>query len=273
MKQRFVLMGLLSGLFRMAIAAETSPTPDSDLRGSVQPAATYAEQMATVKSGRYDIPELLFLLQDPKATTGLKPNEERAVLNEVMIRLRRMEDAGSTLEDVLMGVASDPKRDPGVREYAVQQLLLWYSKTERKTKVEAYLWKCTEDSVVSSSAILQLHHLGMNTKEALLHPLSPVVLKALARRNLRNSDQITLLLVAAESGIADALPFARDWAESSSDRLVLQAALTAIGKLGGPADLEFVNGLESRRNLNDVRKTVEFVRKRLGAETIKGVTQ
>ena len=263
MKLRSLLPGLVFGLAALAMAAEDSSPPP-------QFPTSYAEQMAAVNEGRYDVPALLSLLQDPEATSGLKPNEERAVLNEVMNSLFRMEDAAAPLEDVLMALASDANRDSGVREYAVQHLLQWHSKTERKAKVEKYLWKCTEDSVLSSSAILQLHHLARNKKSVLAQPLTPVVLNSMARPELRNSDQITLLLVAAESGISDALPFARNWAEATSDQLVLQAALTAIGKLGNREDLAFLEELESHRNLDDVRKTLESARSRLGDEAIKG---
>lgn len=272
MRLQIFLPGLVLGLAGLAMATEDS-SPSAPPPQSLQFPATYAEQMAAVNEGRYDIPVLLALLQDPEATSGLRPNEERAVVNEVMNSLVRMEDAAAPLEDVLMALASDVNRDPGVREYAVQHLLSWHAKTERKAKVEECLWKCTEDSVLSSGAILQLHHLARNKKSVLARPLAPVVLKALDRADLRNSDRITLLLVAAESGISDALPFARGWAESTSDQLVLQAALTAIGKLGHREDLTFLEELESRRNLDDVRKTLESARSRLGDVAIKGAGQ
>ena len=272
MKLCRLLLSLLCGMASLATAEEASSPASSSPQSLLLP-SSYAKQMAAVNEGRYDIPALLSLLQDPKATSGLRPNEERAVLNEVMNSLVRMEDASSPLEDVLMALAFDVNRDPGVREYAVQHLLSWHAKTSHKAKVEEYLWRCTEDSVLSSGAILQLHHLAMNNNGVLAQPLAPVVLKALAHPELRDSDRITLLLVAAESGVSDAMPYARDWAETATDRLVLQAAVTAIGKLGGPEDLAFLDALESRRNLDEVRKTVESARNRLGAGTFKGAGQ
>lgn len=268
MKARCLLLGLLCGTAGLAMAGEDRPRPSV-------PAGvlSYSELKEAVKEGRYDAEGLRRLLRDPEATTGLRPNEERAALNDVMVALIRMEPPESPVEDLLMGVASDPARDPGVREYAVQHLLIWYPKTPRKAKVEEMLWKCAEDPVLSSCAILQLHHLGNRAEKGLSRPLTPAVLGAMARQNLRNADKITLLLVAAENGMDDALPTAKAWAEATSDKLVLQAALTAIGKLGGPGDLAFLDALETRRNLDDVRKTVEFARGRLGAETIKGEQQ
>ena len=268
MKTRCLVAGLLCGMAGLAMAKEERPLP-----AVPSGALSYTELRAAVKEGRYDVEGLRHLLQDPEATTGLMPNQERAALNDVMVALLRMEDPESPLEDLLMEVASDPSRDPGVREYAVQYLLLWHPKTPRKAKVEEMLWTCTEDSVLSSCAILQLHHLGMRTEKGLSRPLAPVVLGAMARQDLRNADKITLLLVAAENSMAEALPTAKAWAEANSDKLVLQAALTAIGKLGGPGDLAFLDALETRRNLDDVRKTVEFTRGRLGSETIKGEQQ
>lgn len=265
MKSRRLLLGLLCGMAGLSVAGEGIPPPTGAL--------SYTELRAAVKEGRYDVEGLRRLLRDPEATTGLMPNQERAALNDVMAALLRVESPESPVEDLLMEVAMDSSRDPGVREYAVQHLLLWHPKTPRKAKVEEMLWTCTEDPVLSSCAILQLHHLGMRTEKGLSRPLAPAVFGAMARQDLRNADKITLLLVAAESGMTAALPIAKTWAEATSEKLVLQAALTAIGKLGGPGDLAFLDALETRRNLDDVRKTVEFARGRLGAEMIKGEQQ
>lgn len=265
MKTRCLVAGLLCSLAGLSMAGEDRVLPPA-------PAGvlSYTDLRTAVKEGRYDAEELRRLLQDPEATTGLLPNQERAALNEVMAALLRVEPPESPVEDLLMEVAMDSSRDPGVREYAVQHLLLWHPKTLRKAKVEEMLWKCTEDPVLSSAAILQLHHLGNRNGTGLSRPLGPAVLEAMARRDLRNADKITLLLVAAENGMAEALPTAKAWVESASDKLVLQAALTAIGKLGAAGDLAFLDALETHRNLDDVRKTVEFARGRLGAGTIKG---
>lgn len=268
MKIRFLLAGLLCGLAGLAMAGEdrSRPTVPSG-------ALSYAELRAAVKEGRYDAEGLRRLLRDPESTTGLLPNQERAAMNDVMAALLRVESPETPVEDFLMEVAMDSSRDPGVREYAMQHLLLWHPKTPRKAKVEALLWTCTEDPVLSSCAILQLHHLGRRSETGLSRPLASAVLEAMARQNLRNADKITLLLVAAENGMVEALPTAKVWAESASDKLVLQAALTAIGKLGTAGDLAFLDALETRRNLDDVRKTVEFARGRLDAGAIKGEQQ
>ena len=270
MSARRCMLGLLCGMAGLAWAGERSDLPPRDLRTAGPSFASYSELKASVKDGRYDVAALKEILRNPEVTRGLRPNEERAVLNEVMDSLRRSEDAGSPLEDLLMAVALGPDRDPGVREYAVQHLLLWHAKTERKAKVEDCLWKCTEDSALSAGAILQLHHLATRTKGGLSRPLAPALLASLARPKLRNSERITLLLVAAESGVPDALPYARNWADEATDRVLLSTSLTAIGKLGGPEDLAFLTGLENRRNMDDVRKTLESARARLGAGTVNG---
>lgn len=237
------------------------------------PSSSYAQQMAAVKSGRYGSEELLMLLRESGATAGMVPNHERALLNEVMNRLRHLEESDSAFADILMEVASDTNRDPGVREYAVQQLLPWHAKTDQKAKVEDYLWKCAGDPAVSSTAILQLHHLNAASSTTLAHPLAPVVIRAMARPDLRDSDRVTLLLVAAESGMAEALPFARDWAGDTADQVVLRAALTAIGKLGGQQELLFLDQLKTSRNLDEVQETVEYTRNQLAGKATKGAAR
>ena len=267
MRRISLLLGLLCGMLPLSWAGEPG---SSRLLPST---ASYVEQLSAVKGGRYDSAQLVEFLKNPEAVTGLYPHEERSVLNEVMNALRKAEAPDSGLEELLMSLAMDPDRDPGVREYAVQHLFLWHAKTVRKTKVEDYLWRCTEDPVVSSAAILQLHHFGSKSGDTLSKPLAPVVLRAMARTDLRNADRITLLLVAAECGIPDALPFARQWAEAATDRVVLQAALTAIGKLGDSRELEFLDRLEMQKNLDDIRKTVDSTRTYLAAKMANGVTQ
>lgn len=268
MSARRLAFGLLWGMAGLAMAGEGSgwSAGPSQSAGST----SYSVLKASVKDGKYGVETLRDILRTPDMTQGLRPNEERAVLNEVMDGLCRSENADSPLEDLLMEVALNPDRDPGVREYAVQHLLLWHAKTERKAKVKDCLWKCAEVPVLSAGAILQLHHLAMRTKGGLSRPLAPVLMASLARPRLRVSDRITLILVAAERGVREALPYARNWAEEAPDRVLLSASLTAIGKLGGPDDLAFLTSLEDRRNLHDVRKTLESARARLGAGTANG---
>lgn len=257
MKYRFLVLGLF------VFAVSQIGAEEQEQMRMLSSSATYPEQLAAVNGGRYGVSELMALLQNEELVSGLFPNQERSVLNEVMNRLRQMEPPDSGLEDALMRVASDSTRDPGVREYAVQHLFLWYANASRKSKVEDYLWRCTEDPVVSSTAILQLHHFGTKSGATLSKPLAPVVLKAMARSDLRNADRSTLLLVAAERGITNALPFAREWAVGVTDRVVLQAALTAIGKLGSVQDLGFLDQLGKQHNLDEVRKTLEYTQSQL----------
>ncbi len=235
--------------------------------------ASYSEQMSAVSGGRYSSQELFALLENPEAVSGLSPNQERAVLNEVMNKLRKIAAPDSVLEEAFMRIASDSSRDPGVREYAVQHLYLCHSTSENRDVVQEYLWKFAKDPILSTCAILQLHHLGLKKGITLSRPLAPVVFEAMQRGNLRNADRATLLVVAAERGWTEALPFAREWGINTGDQVVLRAVLTAIGKLGDVRDLEYLKELESRQNMQNMQKSIEFTRTSLTLEGIKDATQ
>lgn len=223
---------------------------------------TYEARMAALRAGGQGVEDLKGLLLDSGHSAGMDAVQERAYLNEVMNALRRSAGAGDGIEGTLITLASDSGRDPGVREYALQHLGLWRRNSAAPTLIEDALWRFASDPMLSASAILQLHHLGgarLKGRET----WATAVMQAISRENMRDADKTTLLLVAAESALVEALPKARDWALAAEDTALLKCAIHAVGTLGTPADLRFLDDLRSRKNLKDVDAVWAKSRERL----------
>lgn len=222
----------------------------------------YAGNVAALKSGNYGVEDLKRMLLDPANSASLDTVQERAYLNEVMNALRRTAGPDDGVEEILVAVASDSGRDPGVREYALQHLGLWGKASAQPAEAVDALWDFTEDPTVSSAAILQLHHLGgarLRGQEA----WASVLVEAINRDKLRDADRVTLLLVAAESRIAETLPKAREWALAAKDTVLLKCAIHAVGTLGTQEDLEFLDDLRTSKDLKDVEIVWAKARQRL----------
>lgn len=66
------------------------------------------------------------------------------------------------------------------------------------------------------------------------------------------ADKVTLLLVAAESRVAEALPKAREWTLAAKDTVLLKCAIHAVGVLGTQEDMEFLDAVRAQKDLKDV---------------------
>lgn len=222
----------------------------------------YADSMRALKSGVYDVDDLKRVLLDSRLSGKMDAVQARAYLNEVMNKLRQSAGAGDGVEETLVALARDSSRDPGVREYALQHLGLWGKTSGMPAEIVDTLWEFTEDPTVSSAAILQLHHLGgerFQGREAWREVLS----RAMNRGDLRDADKVTLLLVAAESQVAEALPRAKEWTLTAKDTVLLKCAIHAVGVLGTQEDLEFLDVVRAQKDLKDVEVVWAKARERL----------
>lgn len=222
----------------------------------------YADSMCALKSGGYDVDDLKRVLLDSRLSEKMDAVQERAYLNEVMNKLRQTAGAGDGVKETLVALARDSSRDTGVREYALQHLGLWVKTSIEPAEAIGALWGFTGDPTVSSAAILQLHHLG---GECLLgrEAWCDVLVQTMNRGHLRDADKVTLLLVAAESRVAEVLPRAKEWTLAAKDTVLLKCAIHAVGVLGTQEDMEFLDAVRTQKDLKDVEVVWVKARERL----------
>lgn len=187
---------------------------------------------------------------------------EQAAANEAMNELRRAASDGDGVPETLRAVAADAGRDGGVREYAVQHLGAWMRAGHDRAKVEAMLWELAEDPVAGTAAILQLHHAGGSALKGRA-AWTALLERRMARPDLRDAEKATLLLVAAESGVKETLPRAKEWAADAGDVVLLRCAIQAVGQLGERGDVAFLDALAEEKELGDARGTWDNARCRL----------
>lgn len=240
-----------------AFSQETHPVGDS--REDVG----YAAKIEMVRqAGGDDLPALYDMVRTAGAAYGLNTAQERSLVNEALNRIRQLGGGDLGLEAMLERVAKDPSRDPGVREYALQHLYLWYPDSNKKDEIERVFWEMSDGSILASVSLLYLHRLDAKGEIKGGDKLDAAVLKAMGLPGLRDADKITLMAVTSERGLKQGLPTIRDWARGPS-WLVTVAATDAIGWLGDESDLEYLKDDVAVQDIREGKAAMARAEKRM----------
>lgn len=239
------------------LSQETHPVGDS--RQDVG----YAAKIETVRrAGEGDLPALYDMVRTAGAAYGLNTAQERSLVNEALNRIRQLGGGGLGLEDMLEGVAKDPSRDPGVREYALQHLYLWYPDSGKKGDIERVFWEMADGSILASVSLLYLHRLDSKGNIKGGNKLDAAILKVMGMTGLRDADKITLMAVASERNLKKALPTILEWARGPG-WLVTVAATDAIGWLGDEDDLAYLKEDVAIQDIREGKAAMARAEKRM----------
>ncbi|MEM6885865.1 MAG: hypothetical protein AAF571_12620 [Verrucomicrobiota bacterium] len=218
-----------------------------------------------------------FLL-DPDLPAGLNENQYRFLVNQLLNRLRRIDDIES-LVLVLADVYRNPGQDLLVRDYAIQHMGLsmgtligqqqlqspgspqsavngeWL---EMKNEVEEVLWAAVEETntSISGTALLALENMVQRVDfwdepEKARARLARVAIDIANNEQASVVARITALQVAAKGEQADrVLEAARTIAGSSQNHVLRASAISVLGMRGTAEDqkllLELLNRGDSR---------------------------
>ncbi len=203
---------------------------------------SYADRMEYLSSvGQYDVSALVSILGDPANCSQMTLSQERSFINEAMNTLRRLyrEDAG--IEELLIQVAQNDSRDVGVREYALQHMMLLYDVSTHKERIAACLTNTAATPPLDVAALLQLNHLDHTHHVLDRETFADLVLQSANREGLRNADRVTLLALASERQITSILPEVRIWATNSTSRGVMIGSAAFLAGFGSQRDLAVLN--------------------------------
>lgn len=224
----------------------------------------YTERIESLQQAtRGDIRELFDALNELSMVEVLSSPQELSYLNEVMNALRRLSAPDEPLEAAFVTLATDESRLPGMREYAVQHLGSWARVSDNAYIIVQALEELTKDPIVSTSAILQLHHLRQSRAAMPREKWNGILEYAFARPDLREADRLTLLLVAKEQNWIPALPYARAWAQHTPDAQTFAAAISTLGVLGTSADVEWLNTLRNSPHAEAYNRLLDRVEEKL----------
>lgn len=189
---------------------------------------------------------------------------------EICLVLGRDEGARNEFAGVLGVIASDPKRDPVLRDYSTQHLrMLWEGAgPELRSKIKSSLKMMVRlDAVISPSALLSLHVLGCrneisasgvakdlvadNSDCAVSDGELSSVVSVFLTQTSRQSDPVTKLAalrVIREREMKSFIPELHRILDNGSNEhvTVKMAAVAALSVLGDADDLNFICSLDRK---------------------------
>jgi hypothetical protein len=188
-----------------------------------------------------------FLLQPD----GLDKGQLGQVLkNELLDVLCALNPPPAGLGDVLAQMYRNPQQDEVIRDYAVQHLGAYYEQmtgqpdsAQVEQAVQKVLWEAvreTDDSI-GGTALLALKRLSQEYHEFDQGKVASTALQMANDNNAGELSHITAFQVCAQLGTADALPVVLAAAQNGETISVRMSAIGALGQLGGPEQISFLN--------------------------------
>jgi hypothetical protein len=189
-----------------------------------------------------------FLLQPD----GLDRNQLGQVIkNALLDRLCAMNPLPAGLGDVLLQMYRDPQQNEVIRDYAVQHLTPYYEQMPARDRartgpaVQDALWEAvneTSDSV-GGTALLALKRLAQEYPGPDQARLAAAALNMAGDNQAGELNQITAYQVCAQLGNTNALPLVLSAAQNAGTIPTRISAIGAMGLLGGPDQIPFLNRL------------------------------
>jgi len=201
-----------------------------------------------------------------------------ALKNSVMEQMRGQRQLAGTWHQTLIGLAEDVRMHEVIRDYAFQHMVDWYEEVLRdesfklaREDMRKALWSALDQTTaaISGTALLSLYHLS--AQEPLIEPagVRSAALKLMSRESAPEGSKITALQVCGQMRVAEALPTARDWAQSGGSISLRAAAIAALGLMGETSDLKLLAEIGPDAATGALNSAVTAAMKKL-AERNKG---
>lgn len=226
-------------------------------------ASLQERMLALSMTDRAYIQDIFDVLDSREYSSNLTAIQEKQLLNEVMNVLRRLSSPSEPLEWGFALLAMDEERSPGLREYAIQHLGAWAKRGEKSDWAVSILLELTHDPVVSTSAVLQLHHLRKQPMAIPTEFWPEILERSTSRQNLRDADKLTLLLVAKDQQWAPALSLARQWGKATADSQLFAVAVGTMAELGTEQDISILESWKGRPQAQYNEKVLAYAEQQL----------
>jgi len=200
-----------------------------------------------------------FLRQESAADNG---QLGQVLKNRLLDVLCALNPPASGLLDLLAEIYQDQGQNTVLRDYAVQHMVAYcqqlgsdarlaQAQSEELEHAKTLLWQAlTEtDSSIAGTALLGLDRLSQAGEPDADHTkISAVALKLAGDTDAGELSRITAFQVCANLGLLDALPIVWDAAQNGATVPVQLSAIGALGMLGGPDQIPFLNNLIQGNN-------------------------
>lgn len=190
-----------------------------------------------INLARSEIDDLYAFLRDPSKNLP-------ALKNEMMNALARQEKQPEGLTSLLIGIYLDPTHDDVTRDYALQHLVVLYSKGNNPDRLEIanVLWEGVGErqGTIPGTALLGLHRLSQKDPALPRARITGAAIQMIENEEFGEPARITALQICGEAGAVEALPLAKRLAEKGETVIVRASAIAAIGRLGGTDEARFL---------------------------------
>jgi hypothetical protein len=188
---------------------------------------------------------LAAFVADSRRPAGLIDIQQRALKNDVLNVLVRVESFRSELVALLRRIQADETQDPAMRDYALQHL----SGLETGSSATTQHWRVAEGADPALAATAMLHLLSLDRTGGLSTAdrsrLAGTALKLAADEKQPETSRATALQVCARLKLTDARSLAWDVARSDKASMPFRiAAVATLGDVGGdPAIRDYLQQL------------------------------
>jgi len=178
--------------------------------------------------------------------------------NQLMDALTGMQPPLAGLRELLTEIYQDSGQDMVLRDYAVQHLAQFYRQmaatpasdasyqADELKQAQAVLWEAVgdTDSSIAGTALLGLSHLSQEGWPGLdQNRIGQAALKLAGDGSVGELTKITAVQVCASLNITDALAVVLGAAQQTASEPLAISAVGALGVLGGPGQVPFLNQL------------------------------
>jgi hypothetical protein len=175
----------------------------------------------------------------------------RALKNNLINALKDQNSPPAGLTASLIDMFHDRAQDFVIRDYAVQHLTSWYSRSsadssDAKQRIKNALEEALrENSSIAGTALLGLHRLSSADGSFDGAEIDQTALQMTKASDTSLATRITVIQICAERGLAQALPEIEHFAKARGQTALQISAIAALGQLGNAEDATLLERLES----------------------------
>jgi hypothetical protein len=217
--------------------------------------AGYEERMMAVNSLSGHLTDADWAVLQPflLKPDGLDKDQLGQVIkNRLLDMLCAQNPPPTGLGDVLAQMYRDHQQDDVIRDYALQHLTAYYEQMATqgdsagtRQDIQNVLWEAvneTSDSI-GGTALLALKRLSQEYPGFDQGKIAATALQMAGNSTVGELTHITAFQVCAQLGTADALPVVLQTAQNGETIPVKMSAIGALGLLGGPEQIPFLNSV------------------------------
>jgi hypothetical protein len=176
----------------------------------------------------------------------------QVIKNKLMDVLCSLNPPPAGLGEVLTAMYQDRGQDGVIRDYAVQHMTAYYEQlavqddsADARQDVENVLWQAVNEtySSIGGTALLALKRLAQEYPGLDQGKIAATALQMAQDNNVNELTHITAFQICAQLGTANALPIVAAAAKNGETIPVRLSAIGALGLLGGPEQLPYLNSV------------------------------